>query len=82
MTFSEWLSKQMGQRCETNYRLAKDLEVSQSTVAHWRAGTTVPHLSAIRQLAERYGVEREELAKLRNASAYARKSKKDAEAHA
>ena len=49
MSFSERLSKMMEERHETNYRLAKELGVHQTTVANWKAGVKpqLAHLGLI-----------------------------------
>ena len=61
MTFSENLAERMKQRCETKYALAKEIGVSQSTVANWLDGSATPRLRYIGRLAEHYGCEIAEL---------------------
>lgn len=63
MTFAEKICALQDQRGESNYRLAKNLGVTQSSIANWRAGKSKP-LSVYRQkLAEHFGVTVEELTK-------------------
>jgi len=54
--FSKMLSEQMAKRAETKYQLAKELGVSQSTVANWLDGSARPQLRYAAKLAEHYGV--------------------------
>ena len=46
---------------ETNYRLAKELGVHQTTVKNWKDGTCVPRYEHIRKIAEHFDVTVEEL---------------------
>lgn len=58
--FSENLSRLQAERGETNYRLAKEIGVHQSSIANWKSGI-VPHPKHIRLLAEHFGVTVDEL---------------------
>ena len=62
MEFSERLGKIMKDRCETNYKLAKEIGVHQSTVANWKKGM-IPQLEHQRLLAEHFGCTVDELLK-------------------
>lgn len=55
MTFSENLAIRMKNRCETNYALAKEIGVAQTTVANWLNGKATPRLRHIGKLTEHYG---------------------------
>ena len=61
MTFSENLAIRMKKNCETNYALAKEIGVAQSTVANWLNGQSTPRLRHIGKLAEHYGCDVAEL---------------------
>lgn len=58
--FAENLSRLQAERGETNYRLAKEIGVHQSSIANWKSGI-VPHPKHIRLLAEHFGVTVDEL---------------------
>lgn len=47
----------MTRNYETNYRLAKDIGVSQTTVANWLAGKTTPSIHYFGKLVSHYGDE-------------------------
>lgn len=51
----------MKTRCETNYSLAKDLGVSQSTVANWLNGSATPLLRHVGRIADHYGCSVDEI---------------------
>lgn len=61
--FSERLAELMKAKSESNYALAKALDVSNSTVANWLNGKTEPIRSHIKLLADHYGVTVDELLK-------------------
>ena len=61
MTISEKISNLQDQRKETNYRLAKTLGVSQTTVANWRSGKTKPLHVYVVMLADHFGVSVDDL---------------------
>lgn len=52
MEFNQRLTEMMKKRGWTNYRLAKLMDCSQSTVAHWIAGDTKPQRATMKRLAE------------------------------
>lgn len=54
--FSKMLSELMAKNAETKYQLAKDLGVSQSTIANWLDGSAKPQLRYAAKLAEHYGI--------------------------
>lgn len=58
---AENLARLQAERGETNYRLAKDLGVHQSSIANWKDGKIEPHPKNIWLLAEHFGVTVDEL---------------------
>lgn len=60
MSFAANLDKLQKERGETNYRLAKEIGVHQSSVANWKAGIS-PHPKHLRLVAEHFGVPVEAL---------------------
>lgn len=60
MKFSERLSKMMEDKYETNYRLAKELGVHQTTVANWKCGVK-PQLAHLGLIASHFGCTVDEL---------------------
>lgn len=52
------LQKQHG---ETNYRLAKAIGVSQTSIKNWRDGVRLPHPKHVRLIADHYGVSVDDL---------------------
>lgn len=61
MNISRKLSSLMKERGETNYRLAKEIGVSQSTIANWLVGTEPTGL-ALKAVANHFGCEIDDLA--------------------
>lgn len=61
MKFSELLVTLMDERGETAYRLAKEMQISQSTVASWTGGNRIPQKYHIKVLAEHFGINRAEI---------------------
>lgn len=57
MTFQEWLYKNMDENCVTNYKLAKTVGVSISTVANWKNGKYFPVSSQIMSLSKVFQVD-------------------------
>ena len=53
--FAENLARLQAEKKETNYRLAKELGVHQTSIQNWKNGTT-PHPKHIRLVAEHFGV--------------------------
>lgn len=46
---------------ETNYRLAKEIDVTQTSVKSWNTGERLPHPKTRKKIAEHYGITVEEL---------------------
>lgn len=61
MSFSENLVSLQEKHGETNYRLAKEIGVAQTSIKNWRDGTCRPHPRHARLIASHYGVSVEEL---------------------
>lgn len=57
MQFSQKLTALMEERGWTQYRLAKMMDCSQSTVGHWLSGDTKPQRGTLKRLAEVFEVE-------------------------
>lgn len=60
--FTENLARLQAERGETNYRLAKEIGVHQTSVQNWKNGT-MPHPKHIKLIAAHYGVSVDELLK-------------------
>ena len=60
LTFAENLKRLQAERGESNYRLAKELGVSKTTITNWQTGNKPNNLS-LRAIAAHYGVTVEEL---------------------
>lgn len=60
MGFPENLARLQKQRFETNYRLAKDIGVHQTSIANWKKGIK-PHPKHLKLIADHFGVTVEEL---------------------
>lgn len=56
MKFSESLEALMKEKGESNYRLAKEIGVSQTTVANWLSGKNEPIPSIRKLLDQHFGV--------------------------
>lgn len=61
MSFPENLARLQTERGETNYRLAKEIDVSQTSIKNWKDGACRPHPRHARLIASHYGVSVEEL---------------------
>lgn len=61
MSFPSNLSRLQAEKGETNYRLAKEIGVHQTSIANWKAGIIVPHPKHIKLLADHYGVTVDDL---------------------
>lgn len=61
MPLCENLCKLKSERGETNYRLAKTLGVSETSIANWLSGRRKPLTIYIEKLAAHYGVSVEQL---------------------
>ena len=57
MNISQVLYGLMKKQGETNYQLAKELGVSQSTVAGWVSGKRIPQLRHLHSIAAHYGID-------------------------
>ena len=65
MTFAKFIKSVLEQTGLTNYKLAKLLEVSQTTVANWANGATEPHDKKRAEVLALFGVSETDL-KLEN----------------
>lgn len=63
MSFEKNLQNLMKKKQVTNYRLAKNLCVSATTVGYWVSGKNQPDLASAMKLAEYFGVTVEALMK-------------------
>ena len=63
MSFPENLARLQAEHGETNYRLAKEIDVSQTSIKNWKDGARHPHPRQIKKLAKHYGVTVDELFK-------------------
>lgn len=63
MGFPENLTRFQEERGLTNYKLAKALGISQTTIANWKDGTSKPHNLYINVLADFFGCTVDELLK-------------------
>lgn len=54
--FPEMLKQLMVEKNISNYRLAKDINVSNSTIANWLNGVTAPNNEKLRKLSDYFGV--------------------------
>ena len=62
LSFSEKLASAMRENHITNYRLAKDIGVHQSTVKNWLVGMS-PHLDCAKKVADYFGKTVDEMMK-------------------
>lgn len=60
MNFAERLQKLQVEHGESNYRLAKTLNVHPSTIQAWRAGAQ-PRIEHLRKLSKHYDLSMDEL---------------------
>lgn len=63
MAFSENLKKLMEEKGETAYRLAKSINVSQTSISNWLNKKNTPHRSLLVMVADHYSVDPDELTK-------------------
>lgn len=63
MNFAKNLTQIQSEHGETNYRLAKAIGVTQTSVKNWRSGSRLPHPKTREKIAAHYGVTVEELMK-------------------
>lgn len=78
MEFSQILTELMEKKGWTQYRLARMMDCSQSTVAHWLAGDTKPSKIRMKQLGEVFGVSEDYLNGKENAATESRDDVLDA----
>lgn len=60
MSFAENLIRVQAERGVTNYRIAKEIDVSQASIANWKNGT-MPHPRNVKRLADYFNVTVDEL---------------------
>lgn len=56
MGFPENLARLQAERGESNYRLAKEIDVSQTSIKNWKEGARRPHPRHQKRIAAHYGV--------------------------
>ncbi|MFQ8838138.1 MAG: helix-turn-helix transcriptional regulator [Oscillospiraceae bacterium] len=61
MGFAKNLTNLQAEHGETNYRLAKEIDVTQTSVKSWNTGERLPHPKTRKKIAEHYGITVEEL---------------------
>ena len=66
MGLAKNLTRLQAERGETNYRLAKAIGVSQTSVKNWRSGERMPHPKTQEKIADHYGITVEELRRPEN----------------
>ena len=60
MSFAENRTRVQSERGVTNYRIAKEIGVSQASIANWKNGT-MPHPRNVKRLADYFNVTVDEL---------------------
>lgn len=63
MSFSDNLKRLMQEKKVTNYRVAKELEMSPASVGYWLNGERTPDTKNVLKLSEYFGVTVEQLMK-------------------
>lgn len=63
MGFPENLARLQAERGETNYRLAKEIDVSQTSIKNWKESVCRPNPRQVKKLAKHYGVTVDSLLK-------------------
>lgn len=63
MSLAENLTRLQSEHGETNYRLAKAIDVTQTSVKSWKTGSRRPHPKHVKRIANHYDVTVEELMK-------------------
>lgn len=63
MSFPENLARLQTDRGETNYRLAKEIDVSQTSIKNWKEGVCRPHPRQVKKLAKHFGITVDSLLK-------------------
>lgn len=57
MTLAETLTRVQAEHGETNYRLAKEIGVTQTSIKNWKTGERMPHPKHRRLIERHYGLE-------------------------
>ena len=60
MSFGENLTRIQAERGVTNYRIAKEIDVNQTSIVNWKNGTR-PHPRNVKRLADYFNVPVDEL---------------------
>lgn len=60
MSFAENLARIQEERGVTNYRIAKEIDVNQTSIVNWKNGT-MPHPRNVKRLADYFNVSVDEL---------------------
>lgn len=60
MSFAENLTRIQAERGVTNYRIAKEIDVNQTSIVNWKNGT-MPHPRNVNRLADYFNVSVDEL---------------------
>lgn len=60
MSFAENLARIQAERGVTNYRIAKEIDVNQTSIVNWKNGTK-PHPRNVKRLADYFNVSVDEL---------------------
>ncbi len=61
MSLPENLARLQAEHGETNYRLAKSIDVTQTSIKNWKEGLRRPHPKNVKRIADHYGVTVERL---------------------
>lgn len=61
LSFADTLNRLMAEHGESGYRLAKELNVAQQSVANWRHGWRIPHPKTREKIAAHYKITMGEL---------------------
>lgn len=61
MSFPKNLARLQAEHGETNYRLAKSIDVTQTSIKNWKDGIRRPHPKNVKRIADHYGVTVEQL---------------------
>jgi transcriptional regulator with XRE-family HTH domain len=60
LSFAENLARIQAERGVTNYRIAKEIDVNQTSIVNWKNGTK-PHPRNVKRLADYFNVSVDEL---------------------
>ena len=63
MSIAGTITRLQFDRRESNYRLAKEIGVHQTTVKNWKSGACAPQYEHLKRIADHYGVTVDELMK-------------------